>query len=165
MSDESLEFRPIPASFVPRAIDRAEHYRLLNEPNEAESICLDVLALEPDNQRALGVLILAITDQLVDGAVAARRARQFLSQVTDEYQRLYLSGLVCEREARAFLRRDLRGEFAYDSLRTAMDLFERAQRLAPEDDHDAVLRWNSCLRLIRRHNLASRKDESELPLE
>jgi hypothetical protein len=165
MSDEVLEFLPIPASFVPRALDRAEHYRLLNEPNETESICLDVLALEPDNQRALGILILAITDQFADGAVPVRRARQFLSQVTDEYQRLYLSGLVAEREARAFLRRELRGEFAYDSLRAAMDLFERARRVAPLDDHDAILRWNSCLRLIRRHNLESRKAESELPLE
>jgi hypothetical protein len=164
MSD-GLEFRGIPHEFVGRAVEKAAHYRLLNEPAEAESICLDVLALEPDNQRALAVLILAITDQFVDGAVATRRARQFLSQVTDEYERLYLSGLVAEREARAFLRRELRGEFAYDSLRTAMDLFERAERVAPEDNHDAILRWNSCLRTIRKHNLSSRKDESELPLE
>lgn len=164
MSDE-LEFRAIPHEFVGRAIDKAEHYRLLNEPAEAESICLDVLALEPDNQQALGVLILAITDQFVDGAVATRRARQFLSQVKDEYQRLYVSGLVSEREARAFLGRELRGEFAYDSLRAAMDLFERAERIAPEDNHDAILRWNSCLRTIRKHNLSPRTHESELPLE
>jgi hypothetical protein len=164
MSDE-LEFRHIPHEFVARAIEKAAHYRLLNEPAEAESICLDVLALEPDNQEALGVLILAITDQFTDGAAATRRARQFLSQVKDEYSRLYLGGLVAEREARAFLRRELRGEFAYDSLRAAMALFEQAERIAPADNHDAILRWNSCLRTIRKHNLAPRTHESELPLE
>ena len=43
--------------------------------------------------------------------------------------------------------------------------YEQAERVAPPDNHDAILRWNSCLRTIRKHNLSPRGHEHELPLE
>ena len=60
--------KPIDPAAVPAALQQAERYRLLNEPEEAESICLDVLAVEPDNQQALVMLLLSLTDQFVTGA-------------------------------------------------------------------------------------------------
>jgi len=62
---------------VPKALERAERYRFLNEPGEAESICLDVLRVEPDNQKALITLLLALTDQIEHGSDIRRRARSW----------------------------------------------------------------------------------------
>ena len=40
---------------------------MLNEPGEAESICLDILAVDPDNQRAIIILLLAVKDRFDKG--------------------------------------------------------------------------------------------------
>ena len=53
---------------IPAAISKAELYSSLNEPEEAESICRDILAVEPEHQMALRLLGLAITDQLCGDA-------------------------------------------------------------------------------------------------
>ena len=58
-----FELKPLSEKAVPRALERAERYRLLNEPAEAESICQDVLRIEPENQQALISLLPALTDQ------------------------------------------------------------------------------------------------------
>ena len=58
-----LEPKPISKDSIPKALERAEHYRLLNEPWQAESICRDILIVEPDNHDAVLNLLLAITDQ------------------------------------------------------------------------------------------------------
>jgi hypothetical protein len=60
---ESPPFKVISTDAVAKAVEKAEHYRLLNDPEQAESICLDVLAVAPDHQIALRVLLLAMTDQ------------------------------------------------------------------------------------------------------
>ena len=43
---------------VPAALERAKQYRLLGDPLEAESICRDILEVEPDNQDALITLLM-----------------------------------------------------------------------------------------------------------
>ena len=70
----SFTLRSISKAAIPAAVKKAEHYRLLNDPEQAESICLDILAVDPDNQQALVVLILAITDQFgrSDGPLGPR---------------------------------------------------------------------------------------------
>jgi hypothetical protein len=90
---------------VPHALDKARQYRLLNEPVEAESICLDILEVDPANQEAAVLLFLARTDQLETGAGAAlRAAREALAHVQGEYQHAYYAGLLCERQAKSVLR-------------------------------------------------------------
>src|SRR5438132_989593 len=86
---ESFALKPISKPGIPRALEKAERYRLLNDPEGAESICLDILALEPDHQQALVVLILALTDQVVRQAATQpiERARECLDRLTDEYER------------------------------------------------------------------------------
>ena len=164
-----FEFKPISKTAVPEAIKKAEHYRLLNEPEQAESICLDILEAEPGNQHVLTVLILATTDQFSRegaGAQVVQRATAYLGQLTDEYQRHYFAGLVSERQARAYLGRGRSRGAAYDCFREAMDRYEEAERRRPEDDDSALLRWNACLRTIGRERLQPPlAEEGEQPLE
>ena len=166
-SDDGFELKPISTAAVPKAIKKAEQYRLINEPEEAESICLDILAAQPGDQHALTVLILAITDQFGrEGSPGARQANEYVNRLDDEYQRYYYGGLVLERQARAYLTRGKTRVGAYDCFREAMDHYEKAERLRPEDDDSALLRWNACLRAIRRGQLhPPPADEREQPLE
>ena len=161
--------KTITADGVGYALEKAERYRLLNDPAQAESICHDVLAVDPDNQEALRCLILSLTDQFgANGAAAAaREARTHIVKLSDEYERAYYSGLVYERETRAFLhRKNAVRSAAYDGLRHAMEWYERAEALRPPGNVDAVLRWNSCVRAIEREQLEPSDDDAhELPLE
>jgi len=149
-----FELKRLSEKALPRALEKAERYRLLNEPGEAESICLDILAVDSDNQQALIMLLLALTDQFEEGlADAFTRARELLPQLHGEYERLYYMGIICERRAKAQLR--LRGpgsgHSAYESFREAMAWYEKAEAACPPGNDDAVLRWNTCVRILSRH--------------
>src|SRR3954447_2930232 len=102
-----LQPKPISKDAIPAALIKAERYRLLNEPGEAESICLDILQIEPANQEALVMLLLALTDQFADqtssSRTAAGRAGDLVARLSDEYDRLYYSGIIRERRAKAAL--------------------------------------------------------------
>jgi len=164
-----FELKKIAADGIPHALEKAERYRLLNDPVQAESICRDVLAVDGDNQDALRVLILALTDQFGDGssAGAGREARSLVSQLGDEYERAYYTGVVFERETRAYLaRKTVVRSAGYDGFRHAMEWYERAEQLRPPGNVDAVLRWNSCARAIERERLEPEPEGTrELPLE
>ena len=143
--------KPISPAGVPGALEKAERYRLLNEPSAAESICQDVLAVDPDNQQATIMLLLSMTDQFPDAiAEGERRARELLPKIRDEYKRAYYDGVICERRGRAHLRggRGGSGELAYTWLTRAMECYERAESLRPAGNDEAILRWNACARMI-----------------
>jgi len=164
----SFALKKIDADGIPHAMEKAERYRLLNDPAQAESICHDVLVVAPDNQDALRCLILSLTDQLGVGgpANAVATARAYVALLGDNYERAYYTGLVHERETRAFLgRRTIVRSAAYDGFRHAMEWYERAEALRPPGNADAVLRWNSCVRAIERERLEPADDAHELPLE
>jgi hypothetical protein len=147
----TTSLKPIAESAIPAALEKAERYRLLNEPDGAESICLDVLAVDPDHQEALVTLLLAITDQFdEDTARHVRRARTVLPRLRDAYKRAYYTGVIEERHAKALLRRGVlrSGEAAYDLLRAAMRAYEDAEKSRPSGDDEAILRWNTCARLL-----------------
>ena len=138
-------------------------YRLLNDPEQAESICLDILEVDPDNQEALVTLILALTDQfgVTEPPPTVAQVREYVARLDSEYQRHYYTGIICERRARSFLRRPMGRAFAFEAFREAMAWFERAAAIRPEAEDEALLRWNSCVRTIRRNNLTARADEPE----
>jgi hypothetical protein len=167
MIAETFKLKPMHAGAVSEAIKKAERYRLLNEPGGAESICRDILRIQPDHHQALITIILALTDQFSreHGSAKTACARDYVAKLSDEYERLYYAGLVAERQARAIRTRGVAGVFAYDGLRTAMELYEKAEALSPEGNDDAILRWNSCVRTIRQSDLRPRGEEYELPLE
>lgn len=147
-----FELKRLSREAVPAALDRAERYRLLGEPVEAESICEDVLAVEPDNVRAKVVRLLALTDQFPDGPALAR-ARSLAGELPDDYSRAYYAGLVAERAAKGLLRRGGMAvpHAAYGLFRDALDAYDRACHLAPPDNNEAVLRWNTVVRILRAH--------------
>ena len=96
------DFKPISRDAIPLALDKAERYRLLNEPAQAESICLDVLVVDPENQQALVMLLLSLTDQFRTGPTECfRQAQAVVPKLHGEYERLYYSGLILERRGQA----------------------------------------------------------------
>jgi hypothetical protein len=148
----TYELKRLSPEAVPAALAKAERYRLLNEPTEAESICLDILDVEPQNQEALVMLLLALTDQFGVG-VSPARARAVLERLVDDYERAYYAGLIDERQAKAYLHRAGAGSTfaAYACLVDALESYQKAEAIHPPGNNDAVLRWNACARLLMRH--------------
>jgi tetratricopeptide (TPR) repeat protein len=148
------ELKQLSREGIPAALDKAMRYRKLNEPEQAESICLDVLAVDPDNQQALVTLVLALTDRFADPRPAPpQQARALLPRLNGEYERAYYAGIICERLALARLRSGFPagGAMAFDLFREAMAHYEQAERLRPPANDDPILRWNSCARMIMAH--------------
>ncbi|HXM03073.1 MAG TPA: hypothetical protein VN939_10755 [Chthoniobacterales bacterium] len=164
-----FELKRLSPEGIPAALERALRYRLLNEPAEAESICHDVLAIEPENQDALVMLLLALSDRFGKGyAVGVTEAQDVLGRLQDPYAKAYYGGIICERRAKAQLHHGYPGAShdAYEFLRDAMAWFEKAEALRPPKNDDALLHWNTCARIIMRNQLAARTDEKvELGLE
>jgi hypothetical protein len=165
------ELKKLSAAAIPAALQKAERYRLLNEPEQAESICEDVLAIQPDHEDAKAMLILALTDQLASGAHdragVVSRAQALAATVASEYHRNYYHGLIAERRGRALLARGGAGSrtAAGEWIREAMQRFSEAEALRPTGDDAAILRWNACVRLLEaRPELSEAADEPAEPL-
>jgi hypothetical protein len=148
-----FELKPLSRTAIPAALERAHRYRLLNEPWQAESICEDVLQVDPNNQTALVTLLLAITDQF-GAQVSSTRAREILSRMDGKYEQAYYGGIISERSARARMKQGLPGANfrAYEEFCEAMRAYERAEALRPEGNDEAVLRWNTCARTLSSHH-------------
>jgi hypothetical protein len=142
-----FELKSISLQSIPEALAKVERYRLLNEPSLAESICLDILAVQPDNQQSLISLLLARTDQF-HSSMNVKGAHDVLSQIKGDYERAYYAGIILERMGHAHIQRGGPGEAVYYALIGAMDHFERAIKLSTPGNDDAILRWNTCARVI-----------------
>ena len=164
-----FELKPLPPDRIAEALDRAQRYRLLNEPDNAESICLDVLQVEPEHQEALVLLLLSRTDLFNRGIPhSVTRAREVLPKLKSDYARAYYHGIICERKGKYLLtqRGQRSGFVAYDWFRHAMEQYEIAAEL-DSTSHDPILRWNTCARLIDRnpHCIPEPADQEEHGLE
>ena len=143
------DLKRISSDGVGVALDKANHYRLLNEPQLAESICLDVLDVEPGNQRALITLLLSLTDQFpTRHHTAHQRAESILPQLNREYDRLYYEGIIHERWGSTLIDQGVAPGHAPEWLSKAMRCFEQAEKLSEGKNPDPILRWNTCARLI-----------------
>jgi hypothetical protein len=112
-----------------------------------------VLRVDLENQEALVTLLLAITDQFAEGPTEGlRRAQELLPRIQDPYKQAYYAGIICERCAKAQLRRGTpgSGELAYHWLHEAMDWYEKAEAQRPEGNDESILRWNTCARILTR---------------
>ncbi len=155
-----FELKSLHKEAVPAALERAKHYRLLNESGAAESICLDILEIEPNSQEALVTLVLAMSDRFgKDYAVGDTQTKDYLSRIEDEYERTYYTGIIYERRAKAVLDRDtpLSASNAYEFFRQAMNWFDKAEVIRPAGNDDAILRWNGCARIVMRNKLEPRE--------
>jgi tetratricopeptide (TPR) repeat protein len=132
---------------IEAALAKAAHYRDLNQPEEAESICRDILDVEPDNQSAWRTYVLALTDRLqtrdiglLEDALAA------IAKLKDEYDRAYYAGIAWERAGKGHLdKREAHSALA--SFEHALALFAEAEKLRPTSP-DPLLRWNRCVRIL-----------------
>ena len=144
------EVKRISTAGISEAIAKAELYRSLNEPEEAESICRDILTIEPQHQLALRLLGLALTDQFTgQGSDRYYETEDIFRHLKDPYERLYYSGLLYERRAKAMLKagqppRSLRALFDQ-----ALRSFAEAEKVRPAGNDDAILRWNRCVRVLQ----------------
>jgi len=155
-----FELKPLSRDAVPAALEKATRYRLLNEPGEAQSICLDVLQVDPDNQQAVVTLLLALTDRFGKGyAIGSTQVEEVLSRLAGEYEQKYYHGLICERRAKAQLQQAAPGATfdAYEWLSEAMRWYEEAEAIRPTGNDDALLRWNACARMIMGNQLHPRQ--------
>jgi len=147
-----FELKPLSQAGVPRAMAKAERYRLLGEPQEADSICRDILRTDPDNQEVLIMLLLSITDQFARGADQYMfDAQRVLEKLRGDYERAYYSGIVCERWVKAQLEEGGHCGSASGWFLEALDWYQKAQALSEAGNEDAVLRWNACVRYLE-HN-------------
>ncbi len=150
-----FELKPLHTEAIPAAIEKANRYRLLNEPGAAESIYLDILKIDPENQEALINIVLAMSDRFgKDYAIGDARITEYLTRIRGDYERTYYTGIMYERRGKAALAKD--GVGAYELFRQAMDCFETAEAMRPVGNDDAILRWNGCARIITRNNLSAR---------
>jgi hypothetical protein len=143
------ELKSISKEAVPAALAKAERYRLLNEPREAESICRDVLRVAPEHQQASIMLLLALTDQFgQESGVDLEQAEQLVHKLQGEYERAYYAGVISERWGKSRTVIGATAEVVHSWLRQAMDYYQQAEAIRPAGDDDALLRWNTCARII-----------------
>jgi hypothetical protein len=144
---------------IDSALEKADKYRELNQPAEAESICRDVLAVDPEHQLALRILGLTFTDRFEPSSGARfSEAQQTFARLRDPYERAFYGALACERQAKAQL-----GRTSLAAVRPlfekALDGYAEAEARRPPGNDDAILRWNSCVRALEA--AAARRSEAE----
>jgi hypothetical protein len=151
-----FKLKTISKSGIAEAIAKAELYRYLNEPEEAESICRDILAADPHHMFGLRTLGLAITDQFTGGAADRYAEVEGIFQgLADPYERHYYTGLLCERRVKAQLRAGRAPHTLLPLLERALQCFAEAERIHPAGNDDAILRWNRCVRLLQSQDFES----------
>jgi hypothetical protein len=159
-----LEFKlkTISKAGIPEAISKVELYRSLNEPEEAESICRDILAAEPEHQLAVRLLGLAITDQFHgDASDRCGEVETLFQGLAERYERLYYTGLLYERRAKAQMHAGRPPHSLAPLFAEAMRCFAEAEMIRPPGNDDAILRWNRCARLLQSHPGFQEEKESE----
>jgi hypothetical protein len=161
-----FELKRLHRDALAAAMAKAERYRLLNEAREAESICRDVLAVDPGRDEAKVLLVLALSDQFVHRlADTWTEAGALAKSLADPYTRAYYDGILHERRAKAHLKSGRAGarHAAYEDFRHAMERFEEASASAPTGDDAALLRWNTCARFLNDHPSLKPDAEAQMP--
>ena len=161
------QLKKISQASVPSALKKAERYRLLNEPSEAESICHDILEVDAKNSDAKVMLVLSLSDQLTERMAAFEEAREVVGTLETDYERNYFMGLLCERRARAHFRHGSVGSehVAYDWFQDALEFFDKAAKGRPEGNDDSYFRWNAVIRTLEQHpSLQPHQENSETQL-
>jgi len=151
----NYQLKSISKAGIAEALAKVELYRYLNEPEESESICRDILAVDPQQQLALRLLGLSITDQFT-GGISDRclEAEELFLRLTDRYEQLYYRGILHERRAKAQLRAGQLPHAVLPLLERALHCFAESEKIRPAGNDDAILRWNRCVRLLQTPSLA-----------
>ena len=159
------ELKQLRARNLTAAVALAKHYRDLNQPEDAESICRDILEVSPGDDDAWRTLGLALTDQfpaswmtLFDDACAA------FAKLSSKYERMYYTALAWERYAKAQLVAG-RANNAIHAFEQAVRLFDKADEIGMADDPGPILHYNRCVRALTTHPELVRVSEVPESLE
>lgn len=159
-----VELKTIRTENVSSALELAKRYRLLNEPDEAESICLDILEVDPGHQETLITLLLALTDKFGNSGLVPSfdSARAIVDKLEAPYCKSYYLGVIYERRAKYHLKQGGPGcgSVAYQWFAKALEAYKEALESCDPENQDAVLRWNSCARIINTNPDVKPDDES-----
>ncbi len=145
---------------VGKALEKAKQYRTLLEPDLAISICLDIFAIEKNHQETLVVYILAFTDTFSKPNIKTsdKKIKQAITELKNDYQQNYYTGIFQQKKARSLTSHAMSGSFAYHLLLEAIANYETTDKLSQADNDDAILRRNSCVRIIQDEHLQLRQD-------
>ena len=159
------ELKPISKGGIPNALKKAERYRLIADPSQAESICLDILDVDPENHEAQIMLILALSDQLRYRVEAYCEAQERILALASEYERAYYTGVIRERRARAVYASASMGKgfVAYEWFHRALESYKEAESLRSEGNDDPLYRWNAVARTLNRHTSLQPAPEDASP--
>lgn len=159
-----MDYHLIHKDSIPTVLEKARQYRSLLEPDLAISICIDVFAVDPDNQEALVIYILALTDQYSHQNTKPEPTKitEAINKLSSEFHQIYYTGIYLERKARALLKNPMSRSFAYKAFMDAIAKYEVAEKMAPDHCSDPILRYNSCVRTIEKENLQPRAEFDEL---
>jgi len=159
-----MEYHKIDKDSIEDVLERAKQYRSLLQPDMAISICMDIFAVDKNNQDALVIYILALTDQLSqsESKVHQKKITDSIKRLDSKFLQHYYSGIFFERQARSLLKHSMSRSFAYEAFIEAIAEFEIAEKKAPEHCADPILRYNSCIRTIKKENLQPRQEFDEL---
>jgi len=159
-----MEYHKIDKDSIEDVLERAQQYRSLLQPDMAISICMDIFAVDKNNQEALVIYVLALTDQLSqsESKVHQKKITDSIKRLDSKFLQHYYSGIFFERQARSLLKHSMSRSFAYEAFIEAIAEFEIAEKMAPEHCADPILRYNSCIRTIKKENLQPRQEFDEL---
>ena len=159
-----MEYHKIDKDSIEDVLERAKQYRSLLQPDMAISICMDIFAVDKNNQEALVIYILALTDQLSqsESKVHQKKITDSIKRLDSKFLQHYYSGIFFARQARSLLKHSMSRSFAYEAFIEAIAEFEIAEKMAPEHCADPILRYNSCIRTIKKENLQPRQEFDEL---
>ncbi len=159
-----MEYHKIDKDSIEDVLERAKQYRSLLQPDMAISICMDIFAVDKNNQEALVIYILALTDQLSqsESKVHQKKITDSIKRLDSKFLQHYYSGIFFERQARSLLKHSMSRSFAYKAFIEAIAEFEIAEKMAPVHCADPILRYNSCIRTIKKENLQPRQEFDEL---
>jgi hypothetical protein len=108
------------------------------------------LAIEPQHQFAVRLLGLALTDQFTGrGSDRYRETEEIFRQLQEPYERLYYTGILHERRAKAQLNAGQPPRSLLALFEQALHSFAEAEKIRPAGNDDAILRWNRCVRLLQ----------------
>lgn len=161
----AFSLKPIRKEGIAASLEKVKQYRLLNEPLEAESICRDILAIDPNNQEAIVDLILILTDQFKTRQLIDE-ANSMIPKLLGKYEQQYYKALILERQGKTALVRGYPGcKFdAFEWLEEAIREFEIADKLSEPENNDAILRRNTCVRIITNRNLGPRASDDNIQI-
>lgn len=166
--DQTFKLKPLSKNGIEAALDKAEQYRLLNQPRLAESICLDILEVSPEHQKASVLLLLSLSDQFgQSSSKTAKQAQDIAFSLASDYEKAYYIGIIHERMGTVALNSGRHGssQDAYEWYVEAMESYDKAHALRTDaTNDDAILRWNTCARIIMQNNLRERQEEDMSPM-